>query len=45
MKETITSKTGNAQIKRLGQTTDGKFGSDPSRKAKGDSSTRDLKGK
>jgi len=45
MKETITSKTGNAPIKRLGQTTDGKFGSDPNRKAKGDSTVRDLKGK
>lgn len=41
----LTSKTGNAQIKRVGHTTDSKYGSNPNAKVKGSRSVRDLKAK
>ena len=43
MKETITSRTGSAPIKRTGHTTDGRHGSDPNAKVRGGGSSRDIK--
>lgn len=40
----MTSKSGNAQIKRQGHTTDGRHGSSPDKRAKG-GKVRDLKAK
>lgn len=38
-------KTGNAPIKKQGQTTDSKFGSDPDKQSRYGGQTRDLKAK
>jgi hypothetical protein len=42
-RETITSKTGNAEIKRQGHTATTKHGSDPNFKGRANDKPRDLK--
>lgn len=44
-RENMTSKPGNAPIKQLGQTTSGKFGTDPSFRGKNKETARPLKAK
>lgn len=43
MKEQITSKTGNAPIKRQGHTSDNRYGSNPDARVKGGGAVRDIK--
>lgn len=43
MKQDIGSKTGSAPIKRVGHTTDGRYGSDPNARVRGGTGSRDIK--